>query len=303
MLCARSDQDKIHRVFLTEDELILILMQALVKARKLKSGVPGKKSPQIHVAVIGKGKKEAVVIHSDEDSDKSAAELAKHRSHMALGFSNDDKAMSSRSVAHLVSRGDLKSSIPAIQFPGGFPLYKSVNGKQKLVGAVAVSGDTPDRDEAIALAASANFAAPSHIRSNDTPFHSAAAVEELKVLDAVPAQVPTRRSSIQRSRTPVRELRTPRRLDAASAPLPSLTALPPSPISSPLPALTPARLPVAPSPLRSSPSPAVSSSLPSLPSPLPRLHSPLPVLNTESPKVLAPISPKSLPSLPKLPTK
>ena len=44
---------------------------------------------------------------------------------------------------------------------GGIPLYKKLNGKSYLVGSVAVSGDTPEVDEIIAISAAQDFSAPS----------------------------------------------------------------------------------------------------------------------------------------------
>ena len=52
-----------------------------------------------------------------------------------------------------------------IQFqPGGIPLY---NQQKQLIGAIGVSGDGTEQDEAVALACSSGFEAPQNIRGGN----------------------------------------------------------------------------------------------------------------------------------------
>ncbi|HWE36305.1 MAG TPA: heme-binding protein [Isosphaeraceae bacterium] len=51
-----------------------------------------------------------------------------------------------------------------IFFPGGVPLYKTINGKSTLVGGLGVSGDGVDQDDVITAAAAAGFTPPAPIR-------------------------------------------------------------------------------------------------------------------------------------------
>ena len=79
------------RLFLTEDDLILILLRALVQARKLESDleVENKKDetdrkPKIHIAIAGKGKNYAAVVHSDNVSDVLGKRKAQERALASL---------------------------------------------------------------------------------------------------------------------------------------------------------------------------------------------------------------------------
>jgi uncharacterized protein GlcG (DUF336 family) len=52
-------------------------------------------------------------------------------------------------------------------FPGGVPLYKTVNGVQVLVGGLGVSGDGVDQDDVVTFAASQGFTAPSNLTADN----------------------------------------------------------------------------------------------------------------------------------------
>ena len=277
MRCGSSSDQELKKVYLTEDDLILVLVQALVKARKVKSGVRKDSSqkdtsPKIHVAIHGQGKSEPVLVHSDEDAWASGAELAKGKAKTSLHHSSNENAMTSHSVGHLVKSGKIPSSRGAVHFAGGVPLYKSSGGKSVLVGSLGVAGDLPEVDEAIALAASKGFEAPKHIRSDKVlaiPFETESPVEDLAVeiksgsldklpplpssaMDKLPAlpksPLKSSKSSLKSSR------RSSPRSSRASPALPKLAKS--SPRKSPLPKLPPSP----------SLSPSVKSSLPSLPS-------------------------------------
>ena len=275
-------------VYLTEDELILVLVQALVKARKLRSGLPGRQEehPKIHVALQGvRRAKEPVVVHSDEGASSEAKETSKLRASLAEKHSTDSKAMTSYSVGHVMNSGYPSSKV--LEFAGGVPLYK----EGKLVGSVGISGDAPEVDEAIAHAASANFEAPEYIKSDvvfDVPFHSGSDVRE-KPVEVVETFRETSESPRSGSLPPLAS-------SVSIATLPALpkTSSPPTPTSLPPLSRTGAKsslpsLPPSPSLSTLPPSPSLSS-LPPLSS-TPRTTS-LPVVRP-TPK----LSPRALPPM------
>ena len=138
-------------VYLTEDELILVLVKALLKARELQSKVRPNSSARVHVAIQGAGKSsQPVVVHSDEEADSDMKEIAQLRASIAEKHSSNSKAMTSHAV------GQLKGDRFANSYAGGVPLYK----EGVLVGSVGISGDSTEVDEAIAHAAAEDFAAP-----------------------------------------------------------------------------------------------------------------------------------------------
>ena len=86
-------------VYLTEDELILVLVAALLKARKLKSGIRENSSARVHVAIQGVGRqREPVVVHSDEEASEDSKKIAQLRASIAEKHSTDSKAVSSHAV-------------------------------------------------------------------------------------------------------------------------------------------------------------------------------------------------------------
>ena len=127
-------------VYLTEDELILVLVKALLKARELRSKVRPNSSARIHVAIQGVGKTtQPVVVHSDEEADPTMKEIAQLRASISEKYSSNAKAMTSHAV------GQTKGDRFANSYAGGVPLYKDGT----LVGSVGISGDLPEVNEAI----------------------------------------------------------------------------------------------------------------------------------------------------------
>ena len=163
-------------LYLTEDELILVLVKALLKARELRSKVRPNSSARIHVAIQGVGKTtEPVVVHSDEEASSDLMKIAQLRASVAQKHSSNSKAMTSHAV------GQLKGDRLAHSYAGGVPLYKS----GVLVGSVGISGDSAEVDEAIAHAAAEDFAAPVSIRSDvvsGVSFHSGRSVEKFSIV-------------------------------------------------------------------------------------------------------------------------
>ena len=128
-------------VYLTEDDLILLVIKALVKARKTESQLNPSEKPKIHIAISGKGKNYAAIVHSDDQTDLIGKKKAQDRALTSLKHSTNQTSVPSRRITE----------------PGAVPLYKKVNGQKYLIGSIGVSGDAPDIDEAIAIAAAENF--------------------------------------------------------------------------------------------------------------------------------------------------
>lgn len=114
-------------------------------------------------------RKHKVTVVSMPDAWEGSVDIAEKKAHTAFAFSSDENALTSRTVGELSQPGgplwQIGHSNPnggVIEFPGGVPLYK--NGR--LVGAVGVSGDVVDVDEAIALAAARGFEPPHPITAD-----------------------------------------------------------------------------------------------------------------------------------------
>lgn len=151
------------------EDLALIALQGKMKAKKVKSafrhnhlGEPV--SVEVAMAVVEKNEGVPQVFSASADVHPSARQTAEELAMKTLMASADEKAVSSRSMGRTA---------------GAVPLYKSVDGKTTLVGALAVSGDHPDQNEAVVLAASEGFEAPAEIR--DSQYSSPVVVEELVV--------------------------------------------------------------------------------------------------------------------------
>ena len=119
----------------------------------------------------------------EEDSAWQASlDTAKGKAFTALGFSSNENAFTSRAVGQLAAEGQpffgigdsnraiaLNDARGIIPIPGGIPLY---NQKKQLIGAVGVSGDGPEQDEAVALACATGFEAPQAIQGGNPYTHA-----------------------------------------------------------------------------------------------------------------------------------
>ena len=95
--------------------------------------------------------------------------IAIGKARTAAYFSSDQNALTSRSVGALsqpggdlwqIGNSNVEGPVSLIEFPGGIPLYKG----SFLVGAIGVSGDGVQQDEAVAVAGARGFEPPSAIR-------------------------------------------------------------------------------------------------------------------------------------------
>lgn len=120
------------------------------------------KATKMHVTVVSKSGVARTV--SMGGAWQNSWDIARSKAHTVLGFSSDENAMTSRSVGELSQTGpwsgmDPKQRPPLhqvgtsnpttgiIEFAGGIPIYRD----SRLVGGLGVSGDTPDKDEQVAV--------------------------------------------------------------------------------------------------------------------------------------------------------
>lgn len=127
-----------------------------------------KRATKMVVAVVDRNGY-LLAIKADPDAWVGSIDIASGKARTAAFFSSDENALTSRIVGKLSQPGqplwgiwasnqaaspeDAKTRNTIITFPGGVPLYKD----GKLVGAVGVSGDAVDQDEAVAFAAAKGF--------------------------------------------------------------------------------------------------------------------------------------------------
>jgi hypothetical protein len=313
---------KVAQLYLTEDDLLLIVLKALVKARKLQNKLD--ESSKIHIAIAGRGKNYAAIVHTDDKNDNRGRTNVQNRALSALNYSSDEKAMSSHSVKKMLEKNNLAGEkLDA----GGFPLYKNHDGESYLVGSVAIAStlDNPQFDEEIALAASEDFSAPSHKRSDvlmSLPYISKSA-QSTQTFPYEPSRFPTSPKVIETlseggvitpniplsNESPL--LRSDIPLEVSSEiivnlpPLPTKSSILNQPIfpSTSLPPLSPSKAsslpPLSPSKASSLPplSPSKASSLPPL---SPSKASSLPPLSPSKASSLPPLSPSKTGSLPPL---
>jgi uncharacterized protein GlcG (DUF336 family) len=179
-----------EKEFLTDDDLNLIIKQGLSKARRVKSIFRRNNQNQpTHVrmrfSIITRGAEKATLVHSMPDAWDGSIDISMRKAYTAVSFSSDQNALTSRTIGVASQPGNplwqIGNSNPLggiIEFPGGVPLYK--NGV--LVGAIGVSGDGVDQDEAVAKASAEGYQANPSIRSDQVaglPYFGDQPVEEL----------------------------------------------------------------------------------------------------------------------------
>lgn len=159
---------------LSEADKKKIIQQAVRAAEETKSGfrVDSLGQPvscRMHVALIGRGDKEAQLVYSMEDAWQGSIDISKAKAFTAMAFSSNQNALTSRTIGVLSQPGqplwqigNSNTEAGIIEFAGSAPLYK----KGKLVGAIGVSGDGVDQDETVARMGAVGFEAPNNIRSD-----------------------------------------------------------------------------------------------------------------------------------------
>lgn len=156
---------------LTDGEVRQILRQAEQAANETKSllrvGLDGQPiTTRMHIFVVDRNGK-VRGSRSMSDAWAGSVDIARAKAYTAAAFSSNRNALTTRSIGVLSQPGkDLwqignsNRDKGIIEFPGGVPLYK----RNALVGAIGVSGDGVDQDEAVALAGAKGFEPAPEIR-------------------------------------------------------------------------------------------------------------------------------------------
>ena len=186
---ARDPKVNIEKVDFSKEELDKILNQAEAAAAKIASGTglrsteATKRPGKYQIVVVNRAGK-VVGYRSQADAWVGSFAIAIGKARTAAFFSSNENALTSRNVGALsqahgadgtgaagplwgigtTNQGDNVGDNDAdddgvyrntlVTFPGGVPLYKD----GKLAGAIGVSGDGVDQDEAVAFGGAEGFA-------------------------------------------------------------------------------------------------------------------------------------------------
>ena len=165
---------------LSKEDLSMIINQAVAGANitvsPLRSLPAVQRTTKMQIAIVGRDGK-LLAYFSMQDAWVGSEDIAIAKARTAAFFSSDENALTSRIIGVLSQAHNADGSGGAgplwgignsnqvgitgnqstrngiITFPGGVALYKD----GKLVGAIGVSGDGVDQDEAVAFAGAAGF--------------------------------------------------------------------------------------------------------------------------------------------------
>lgn len=160
---------------LSREDIDKVLRQAVQATHEIASGkglrsIEGTLRPgKFHIYIVDRQGK-AVGTVNQEDAWVGSLDIALGKARTAAFFSSNENALTSRDIGKLSQpgeslwgigntnhgsfddKGDIRRNA-LVTFPGGVPLYKD----GKLVGAIGVSGDGVDQDEAVAFAGAQGF--------------------------------------------------------------------------------------------------------------------------------------------------
>jgi predicted lipoprotein with Yx(FWY)xxD motif/uncharacterized protein GlcG (DUF336 family) len=158
---------------LTASDLDMIVQQAVTAPNTERSllrvnaqGQPATTAMQI--AIVDRDGRQ-LRFYGMPDAWVGSINIAIGKARTAAYFSSNQNAMTSRSIGALsqpggdlwqIGNSNAEGPVGLIQFPGGLPLYKV----GVLVGAIGVSGDGVNHDEAVAVAGAKGFEPPAAIR-------------------------------------------------------------------------------------------------------------------------------------------
>jgi uncharacterized protein GlcG (DUF336 family) len=195
---------------LTAGEVTDIISKAAARSAITRAGIrlPVGVPAEVFISVVGNpgrtGKPPPILgVFRTGEATVFSWDVAVQKARTAYFFSNDDLALSCRSVGFLAQRyyppgidGTPPGPFFGVQeallidaflgelhlyhanpylpnqitiFPGGFPLYR--NGV--LIGAIGVSGDGVDQDDIISASGTVNFEAPDNIRADQFMYRGA----------------------------------------------------------------------------------------------------------------------------------
>lgn len=185
----RDPKVQIEKADLSRDEINKILAQAEASAADIASGAglrstdTTKRPGKYQIVIVNRAGK-VIGYKSQADAWVGSFAIAIGKARTAAFFSSNENALTSRNVGALSQAHGAEGTGPAgtlwgigttnqgdnvgdddadddgvyrntlVTFPGGVPLYKD----GKLVGAIGVSGDGVDQDEAVAFGGAAGFA-------------------------------------------------------------------------------------------------------------------------------------------------
>ncbi len=182
---------------LTNQDIDLIIRQGVFKALNIKSAFRRNRlgdptHVRMHFSISRRGDEKATLVYSMPDAWDGSKDISGGKSNTAVLFSSDENSLTSRTIgvasqpgAPLWQIGNSNRVGGIIEFPGGIPLYKN----DVLVGAIGVSGDGVDQDEAVASAATVGYEPKSFIRSDkvaNLPYLNEKSVDVLSVRTAPP---------------------------------------------------------------------------------------------------------------------
>lgn len=157
----------------------------------------------VTLAFINEDGEFEIITRDQSDAWPGSKDISCGKALTAWSFSSNQNALTTRALGTLTQPGgplwNIGSSNPKfsiIEFPGGIPLYRKMCTEWFKVGAIGVSGDSKDNDEAVALAATKEFQAPLFMRS--TPYVKQI-VETVSQLKEVSATAQQRSSLVQRA--------------------------------------------------------------------------------------------------------
>jgi uncharacterized protein GlcG (DUF336 family) len=142
---------------LAQTAAIELTIAAKAKAEQLDSGALKGQKCKMYIRVVGV---EGTILGAcgDEEAWRGSDDIALRKARCALLFKLPTRTIGELSRPELAAKGPLYgievSNDRLITFPGGLPLMDAAGN---CVGAVGVSGDTVDNDEAVAKAAVERF--------------------------------------------------------------------------------------------------------------------------------------------------
>jgi predicted lipoprotein with Yx(FWY)xxD motif/uncharacterized protein GlcG (DUF336 family) len=158
---------------LTTSDLDTIVQQAVAAANGerslLRVNAQGQPAMTVMQIVVVDRDGRQLRFYGMPDAWVGSINIAIGKARTAAYFSSNQNALTSRSIGALsqpggdlwqIGNSNAEGPVSLIEFPGGLPLYKS----GVLVGAIGVSGDGVNQDEAVAAAGSKGFEPPSAIR-------------------------------------------------------------------------------------------------------------------------------------------
>ena len=164
--------EEVCEIFKRADKSTKIIMSSFRKNKKYE---PLAVRMWVTIVYINEGGETEIITLNQSDAWDMSKNISIGKAMTAFSLSSNQNAITTRALGTLTQPGsplwNIGSSNPGfsiIEFAGGIPLYRKICNKWFKVGAIGISGDSIDNDEAVALAATKGFQAPLFMRS--TPY-------------------------------------------------------------------------------------------------------------------------------------